>query len=89
MRVGNWKYFRNINHYVWPQPVDKPTTLLGKRAKGNFGDWPNLYNISYDPGENYNLASRYPDMVRKLDDLMTAWEREIKKNPGGWIKGKP
>jgi len=41
-RAGNWKYFRNINHYVWPQPVDKPTTILGKRAKGNFGDWPNF-----------------------------------------------
>jgi uncharacterized sulfatase len=89
VRAGNWKYFRNINHYVWPQPVDKKTTLFGRTAEGNFGDWPNLYNIEYDKGENYNLASRYPEVVRKLDDIMTTWETGIKKNPGGWIKGKP
>ncbi len=89
VRSGHWKYFRNINHYIWPQPVDKKTNLLGRTAKGNFGDWPNLYNIEYDKGENYNLASRYPEVVKQLDELMSAWETGIKGNPGGWIKGKP
>lgn len=86
MRVGNWKYFRNISHYVWPQPVDKKTTFMGKISKGNFADWPNLYNFEYDTGESYNLAARYPKVCMQLEQRMLQWEKEIEKNPGGWIK---
>ena len=85
VRSGNWKYFRNINHYIWPQPVDKKTTFFGRVAKGNFADWPNLYNYGVDGGENYNQAARYPEICRRMEDAMSAWEREIGKNPRGWI----
>jgi uncharacterized sulfatase len=86
VRMGNWKYFRNINHYVWPQPVDKKTTLFGKIAKGNFADWPNLYNYTVDEGENYNQSAQYPDICKRMEDIMTKWELEINRNPRGWIK---
>ncbi len=87
VRAGDWKYFRYINHYTWPIPMDKPTTFLGKRSGGDFlGVWPNLYNLETDVGENYDLASRYPDVCKKLDAVMTQWEKSIEKNPGGWTK---
>jgi hypothetical protein len=66
--------------------VDKPTTFLGKASGGKFmGQWPNLYDLETDVGENYDLASRYPDVCKKLDAKMTAWEKEIEKNPRGWL----
>jgi arylsulfatase A-like enzyme len=87
IRTGEWKYFRYINHYTWPQPIDKPTTFMGKASKGEFlGNWPNLYNLTTDFGENYDLASRYPDVCRKLEKIMVDWEKELEKNRGGWIK---
>lgn len=87
IRAGDWKYFRHINHYTWPIPVDKPTTFLGKASGGEFlGQWPNLYNLETDEGENYDLASRYPDVCARLDRMMTDWEKEIEANPGGWVK---
>ncbi|MBN1532996.1 MAG: sulfatase [Spirochaetes bacterium] len=86
IRVGNWKYFRNTNHYVWPQPVDKPTTFFGRIGKGNFGDWPNLYNFEVDREECYNLASRYPGVCRDMDARMARWEQELARNPRGWIR---
>jgi arylsulfatase A len=86
IRTDHWKYFRHINHYTWPVPMDKPTTFLGKASGGEFlGEWPNLYNLETDEGENYDLASRYPDVCAKLDAMMTEWEKEMEKNPGGWL----
>lgn len=85
VRKSNWKYFRNINHYTWPQPVDKPTKLMGKVSKGNFADWPNLYNLDVDSGECYNLASHYPEVCRELQVRMVKWEQSLAKNPRGWI----
>ena len=87
LRQTNWKYFRNINHYTWPQPVDKPTTFMGSIAKkGHFADWPNLYNLSVDEGECYNQAAKYPDISRRMESAMVKWEREIAANPRGWLK---
>jgi arylsulfatase A len=87
MRQGNWKYFRNINHYTWPQPVDKPTTFMGGvAAKGHFASWPNLYSLDVDEGECYNQAARYPDVSRRMASAMEKWERELAANPRGWVK---
>jgi arylsulfatase A len=87
VRAGDWKYFRQINHYTWPQPLDKPTTTFGKLSKDKFlGNWPNLYNLKTDPGENYDLASRYPDVCEQMEKVMTGWEKGIKDNRRGWIK---
>ncbi len=85
IRVGNWKYFRNIDHYMWPQPVDKPTLFMGKIAKGNFADWPNLYNFEVDREECYNLASRYPRICKEMEARMERWEKDMAQNPRGWI----
>jgi arylsulfatase A len=86
MRRDNWKYFRSINHYTWPQPVDKKSTFMGKIAKGNFGDWPNLFRLDVDEGECYNQAARYPDVCRGMETAMEKWERQVAANPRGWVK---
>ena len=86
MRQDNWKYFRSVNHYIWPQPVDKKSTFMGKVAKGNFADWPNLYRLDVDEGECYNQAARYPDVSRRMESAMEKWERQVAANPRGWLK---
>lgn len=85
VRAGKWKYFRNINHYAWPAPLDKPATPLGSVARDRFlGQWPNLYNLETDRGENYDLASTYPEVCRSMEAMMAGWEKELAVNPGGW-----
>lgn len=86
VRTGKWKYFRTINHYTWPQPVDKKSTFMGKIAKGNFGDWPNLYDLDVDAAESYNQAARFPGVCRDMEAVMKKWDRSINANPRGWIK---
>jgi hypothetical protein len=66
--------------------VDRPTTPIGSLIKDRFlGAWPNLYNIATDRGENYDLASRYPETCRRMEALMNAWDRAMRENPRGWI----
>ncbi len=87
LRAGDWKYFRHVNHYTWPQPLDKPTTTFGKLSRDRFlGNWPNLYNLKTDLGENYDLASRYPNVCTQMEKIMTDWEKGITNNRKGWIK---
>jgi len=86
VRAGDWKYFRDISHYRWPFPVDRPTTFIGSMVNHKYmATWPDLYNIRLDEGEDYNLSSRYPDKCREMDALLTAWENELRTNPRGWI----
>ncbi len=86
IRQGEWKYFRSINHYIWPQPVDKKSTFMGRIAKGNFADWPNLYRLDMDASECYNQAAKYPDVCRRMESAMEKWERGVASNPRGWVK---
>ena len=86
MRVKRWKYIRNIHHYVWPAPIDKPATLLGRFSKGKLGRWPLLHDLELDPGESYNLIDTHPDVGQKLLGKMVEWEESLKENPRGWIE---
>ncbi|MCU0845739.1 MAG: sulfatase [Spirochaetes bacterium] len=86
VRAGEWKYFRSINHYNWPIPLDKPETPLGMAAKDRFlGRWPNLYNVERDEGENYDLATRYPKVCEKMEKLMADRDASIKRDPRGGL----
>jgi arylsulfatase A len=85
IRMGKWKYIRNIHHYVWPVPVDKPTTPMGKLARGRLGNWPMLYDLAIDPRESYNLIDNYPEVGQRLAGSMAAWEADLELNPRGWI----
>jgi uncharacterized sulfatase len=98
VRAGKWKYFRYVNSYVYPIPLDKPHTLFGGiiggyeyRPEGSdisvpgLGSFPLLYDMELDPAESYNLMKKYPDVGRQMQEMMERWEREFIKNPRGWL----
>ncbi|MFC1661811.1 sulfatase [Gemmatimonadota bacterium] len=82
IRSGDWKYFRNTSHYTWPMPVNKK---LGALANHTTGPLPLLHNLRTDPGESYNLALSFPDVVTRLESAMTAWEDDIESDPLGFL----
>ncbi len=85
VRFGKWKYFRKLNRYVWPIPLDAEylPDAMGEKQLGNRA--PLLYDLSVDPGENYNVINTYPDVARKMHGLLVEWEGQIKKNPRGFL----
>jgi uncharacterized sulfatase len=85
IRSGKWKFVRNIHHYVWPIPVDKETTPMGKIGSGRLGRWPLLHDLDIDPGESYNLIDRFPEVGERLSNQMDQWERGLEENPRGWV----
>ena len=97
VRAGPWKHLRSNSHYVWPVPLDKQDNLAGKLSAGHaykppgsaesipsLGTWPLLYHLQRDPGEAYNVATTYPDVVRALEQRMDAWRDDFYANPRGW-----
>ncbi len=54
--------------------------FTGKQRAARLGDWKcvtvkkgsplELYNLRDDPGEQHNLADRYPEMVQLFDEAM-------------------
>jgi len=85
VRLGKWKYFGKLNRYVWPVPLDAESlpSAMGKKQLGNRG--PLLYDLSVDPGENYNVINTYPDVAEKMHDILVEWEQQAKKNPRGFL----
>jgi uncharacterized sulfatase len=83
VRSGNWKYLRRTSHYAWPMPVNKK---LGGLANHTDGPLPLLHDISTDPGEAYNLAERFPEVVLEMEAAMAAWEAGLEANPLGFLE---
>jgi arylsulfatase A len=85
IRVGQWKYFRRLNRYVWPIPLDAapyPTNwaAVNWEIAGRCSIiWP------IDPGESYNVIDTHPEVAEKLEKALQQWEAEAEKNPGGWL----
>ena len=77
IRAGKWKYYREINTYVYPKPLDKRIPAAGEGP-------PWLYDLEQDPGESYNLYSNFPEVGQKLSGMMDEWEKSLKSNPRGW-----
>jgi uncharacterized sulfatase len=85
VRSGKWKYFRKLNRYVWPVPLDAEYLpgIVGKKQLGNRA--PLLYDLSIDPGESYNVIATYPEVAEKLEGMLVQWEKKAKKNPRGFL----
>ena len=83
VRSGDWKYFRSTSHYTWPMPVNKK---LGGLANHTSGPLPLLHDLRKDPGEAYNLAPDFPDVVARLEAAMDAWEAGMEANPLGFLR---
>jgi len=97
VRAGPWKYYRYVNRYVWPIPLDKPTTFPGQRAAAyTYTDestgktiqlitkFPMLFDLSRDRSEAYNVADRHPEEAARLLGFIESWERDFFANPRGW-----
>ena len=42
------------------------------------GELPLLFNINTDPSEKYNLATKYPEVVKELTSLIEEKLEEVK-----------
>lgn len=80
IRTGSWKFFRTINHYVWPLPLNEK---IGGISEHTTGPLPLLFNLEIDPGESYDLRGKYPSIATELSERMTEWEAELTANPKG------
>jgi len=41
---------------------------------------PELYNLSDDPGEKFNVASQYPDITHRLLVELETWFENVEKD---------
>lgn len=99
IRSANWKFIRRTNTRSWPIPMDKKNTIFAKLAGGAdyrpegskesvpvMAQWPMLYNMDTDPGENYNLNNQHPELSKALGKKLNDFEVNFFNNPRGWKK---
>jgi len=87
IRRGKWKYLSTTNHYIWPILLDRKGLITNGLAEPWFGrQYPNLYDLKKDPGENYDVQHHHPKLVDTLAQKITNWEQHIEDNPYGWLK---
>jgi arylsulfatase A len=58
---GDWKLI---------QPSDQPSVNQNTNTELSNDAEPQLYNLASDPGEKSNVASQYPERVKKLTELL-------------------
>jgi arylsulfatase A-like enzyme len=96
-RAGRWKYYRWVNLYTWPFPLDKPNTWIGRAAHDHVYTDPKtghtahllthdplLFDVTVDPNESYNVAERHPEDAQRVHAMIERWEQEFFANPRGW-----
>jgi hypothetical protein len=42
-----------------------------------------LYDLETDPYENYDLSDNQPELVAKMEAIMSLWEKQMIANPEG------
>lgn len=96
-RAGRWKYYRWVNLYTWPVPLDKANTIAGKLAhdytytdpqSGHTSHLlthdPLLFDVAADTNESYNVISRHAQEAAQIRSSIEKWERDFFANPRGW-----
>jgi len=96
-RGGPWKYYRWVNLYTAPVPLDKVNTLTGQAAhRYTYTDPhtgqiarllthdPLLFDLTNDRNESYNVIDRHPDEASRLHAAIERWEDDFSANPRGW-----
>ena len=78
VRMGKWKYIRDIDTMAWPIPLDKHWKSEGSITA------PWLYNLEIDPEESYNLRLEHPEIQATMEAIYLEWNKDLKENPGGW-----
>ncbi len=81
-----------IRHGDWKLLV-KGQSPGGKGSKGMQGRKPaeagSLFNLKDDIGETTDVSPKHPEIVQKLQTLMTNYMKEFEANkrPAGWVEG--
>lgn len=63
IRTQRWKYVAADYYRGWLAPIE--------------GKYPQLYDVSVDPSENYNLADRYPEITNRLKVRLAEVRKEF------------
>jgi uncharacterized sulfatase len=97
MRVGDWKYFRDVSHWTWPLPLDKRDNFAGRIAGARdytppgteitiptLGTWPKLFHVRRDRGESYDVVKKYPQKAEEMGTMLDDWMTAFYDNPRGW-----
>ena len=97
VRSERWKYYRWVNLYTWPVPLDKPNTLAGQQVHAytytdpQTGETaplvthdPLLFDVVADSNESYNVVAAHAGDAARLQSAIEAWERDFFANPRGW-----
>ena len=100
IRGGRWKYYRWVNLYTWPVPLDKPSTVVGRVAHARthtdpvtgetvdlVGHDPLLFDVRADKDESYDVTGAHGAEAKQLQAAIDTWEREFFANPRGWKCG--
>lgn len=85
VRSDNYKYYSTMSHYTWPILLDKKGLITNGFAEPWFGQqYPNLYDLKKDIGENYDLQHHHPQIVEELNEKIKNWNKSIEENRYGW-----
>ena len=51
------------------------------------GAEPELYDMTNDRGEKYNIAAKHPELVRKFSEACIAWHKSMPPDNGPQLVG--
>ena len=71
IRSGDWKFLSGVTEDTWyPVPTeayaDIAAVVANVSSRGSTSTTGFLYNLTADPGETDDLASKFPDVVKEL-----------------------
>jgi arylsulfatase A-like enzyme len=68
VRLGQWKMFFPHEYRSYEGVMPGDNGFAGPYAQGVLTE-PVLYDLRRDPGERYNVISRYPEIVKQLEQV--------------------
>ena len=77
----NPSYRRGLIHPHWEMPLDRELAKAPKFINPK----PRLYDLSDDPGEQNDLASQHPNLVKRLSGAYDDWFADVIKD---WRKSR-
>ena len=73
IRQGNWKLLVAPGSGGWSPPKPGKEDPAAPKIQ--------LYNLADDPGETTNLQDKYPEIVKRLSDLLEEYKRQNRSVP--------
>jgi arylsulfatase A len=83
MRDGDWKVLAQLNGGKVPRMENITSSRLPLVADAELTDW-EVYDVSTDTGEQTNLATSRPDLLRRLSRQLERQYRRLVKDSHVW-----